>query len=335
MKPSLHLLTAVTLPIALAACGSAQAPRAGTPSLQGPEPAARGLAYERVMEATSCWMGGMWSDARGEKGGARLAGIQGRCDEFLASNAEPEESYFPLRALDRETVDRLAWKIQSQASEDPSEAPRATDLVVLFRAIADAARETVEARRAADVVKEDVTQQPQVWVRNANKEGAASKLAAFSACRELLHANGPYAAEAHGAGMLFAIDRMEIARGLPKHLKILAVRSAFVELFGVPAPALPADAAAPIPTGTWLVYLSDAATASGHPLPADAHNPQNMEPLAWTGVLDGMADRLAAEAVRLPPASQLGDVEKAVVARLDEQYENERAVFEAHAPRDR
>jgi hypothetical protein len=125
---------------------------------------------------------------------------------------------------------------------------------------------------------------------------------------------------------------MEIARGLPKHLKIVALKTEFVDLFGVPPPSLPSDGAAPIPTGTWLLYLTDVATAAGHPLPADARDPQNREPLAWNGVLEGLADRVRAEAPRLPAGSTLGSVARAVVDRLDDGYRNERVVYEARAP---
>jgi hypothetical protein len=43
------------------------------------------------------------------------------------------------------------------------------------------------------------------------------------------------AQEAHVIGTLHAIDRLEIARGLPKHLKIYAVVEAYLDVFGVPA----------------------------------------------------------------------------------------------------
>jgi hypothetical protein len=278
-------------------------------------------------------MGGLWSDALGEKGDARLTGIEHRCDEFLTATVEPQESYYPLRAVDAGTVQRLSSTIQRTALQDPAEAPHASELTALFGAIADAARETIDARRAADVVKEDVTQQPQPPIRRLDKEAAAEKLAADRALHALLQAGpGPYADEARTAGLLFAIDRMEIASGLPKHLKIAALKTEFVDLFGIPPPSLPPGGAAPIPSGTWLLYLTDVATAAGHPLPADARDPQNREPLAWNGVLEGLADRVRAEAPRLPAGSTLSTVARAVVERLDDGYRNERIVYEARAP---
>jgi hypothetical protein len=278
-------------------------------------------------------MGGLWSDALGEKGDARLTGIEHRCDEFLTATVEAQETYYPLRAVDPGTVERLASTIQRTALQDPAEAPHAGELAAMFRAIADAARETIDARRAADVVKEDVTQQPQPPIRRLDKGAAAEKLAGDRALHMILHASaGPYADEARTAGLLFAIDRMEIARGLPKHLKFVALRTEFVDLFGVPAPALPTDGATPISTGTWLLYLTDVATAVGHPLPTDAHDPQNREPLAWNGVLEGLADRVRAEVPHLPAGSTFDAVARAIVERLDDGYRNERIVYEARAP---
>jgi hypothetical protein len=60
-------------------------------------------------------MGGLWSDALGERGDARLTGIEHRCDEFLTATVEPQETYFPLRAVDAGTVQRLSSTIQRTA----------------------------------------------------------------------------------------------------------------------------------------------------------------------------------------------------------------------------
>ncbi|HZU85700.1 MAG TPA: hypothetical protein VE987_22390, partial [Polyangiaceae bacterium] len=85
---------------------------------------------------------------------------------------------------------------------------------------------------------------------------------------------------------------------------------------------------------TWLAYLTDVAAAAGHPVP-DARDPQNREPLAWTGVLEGFADRLRASSADFGADTPLGNVQRAIVARLDDEYRRERVVYEAHAPADR
>jgi hypothetical protein len=283
--------------------------------------------------ATSCWLGGLWSDAVGEKGDAREAGIRRRCDEVLRDVGESTEEpilYAPLRALDARTVERIVDRVAQAASADAREVTHAPALVALLRAVADASRETVEARRAADKVKQVVEPVPagDEW---RNKLAAAPELRHSVALHALLTRGGPYGDEARVIGTLHALDRMEIARGLPKHLKVYAVEGAFREIFGVAAPELSTNAAAPIKTGTWLEYLTKVAAAAGHPVPADAKDPQNREPLAWNGVLEGFADRLRDS--HTDPS--LDAVATNIVTRIDQQSARARAAFEAHRPSDR
>jgi hypothetical protein len=291
--------------------------------------------YNLLIQATSCWQGGLWSDALDEHGEDRIAGINERCHAVLRAIVAPGDDYYPLRAVEPRIVDAIAKKVRSLAEGSEQERPHAGELAALLTNIADASRETIDARRAADVVKDDVAGQPQVVVRNADKVAAATKLRAAAALDRLLHVAGPFTDEAREVGTLMALDRMEIARGLPKHLKIYAVRTALEDVYGVAAPAVSDDAEAPIPSGTWLSYLTQVAAAAGHAVPSDARDPQNREPLAWTGVLEGFADRLRAAASRFPPDTPLGDVRAAIVARLDDEFRNERVIYEAHAPASR
>jgi hypothetical protein len=122
---------------------------------------------------------------------------------------------------------------------------------------------------------------------------------------------------------------------LPKHLKVYAVSTGFADVFGVRAPEVSDDAPAPIKSGTWLAYLTDVAAAAGHPVPSDARNPQNREPLAWTGVLAGFAEKMGADASRFPAGTPIGDVQRGAIARLDDEFQRERQAYEAHAPADR
>ncbi len=332
MRPSsIPLVLAAAAALCACSAASPPPPRLGATSAQG------GGAHDLVLQAASCWTDGLWSDALGETGDARLGGIERRCDELLAAGGvTPEQQrYYPLRAVEPYVVNVLAARVRELAAADPEQAPHAAQLEALLRGIADAARENVDARRAADVVKDDVEGQPEPDARAADKVAAAARLRDAESLDALFHLDaGPYTADAHAVALLLALDRMEIARGLPKHLKVYAVGGALHDVFGVPAPAVSDRTAAPIPSGTWLRYLTEVAAAAGHPVPADAHDPQNREPLAWTGVLEGFADRLRAQEAHVG-RGPLATVEQSVAQRLDEEFRNERVVYEAHSPADR
>jgi hypothetical protein len=298
-------------------------------------------------------MGGLWSDALGERGDDRYAGIERRCDALLrdvdVTRGEqrralddhvpppaPEEAYYPMRAVEPHVVEIIALEVRARAERESHGVSQARDLVVLLQTVAAAARETIRARRAADVVKDDIQGQPSSATPGADRVAAATKLRAGEALHALLHADtGAFTDEARAIGVLSALDRMEIARGLPKHLKIYAVGRGYADVFGVAEPAVPDDAAVPVRTGTWLAYLTEVASAAGHPVPADARDPQNREPLAWTGVLEGFADRLRSDGPRFATGTPLGDIERDIIARLDDEVRNERQAYEAHAPSDR
>jgi hypothetical protein len=130
-------------------------------------------------------------------------------------------------------------------------------------------------------------------------------------------------------GILCTLDRMAMARGLPKHLKVYAVGAPLSILFGVSPPAVPEDPTAPIKTGTWPTFLADVAAAAGHPVPAEATAPIDRESLAWSGVLAGLSDRLRPEIGAVSNRTQLPNVLSGVVARLDAQDRTMRALFAA------
>jgi hypothetical protein len=308
-------------------------------------------AHDLVMEAAACWMGGLWSDALGESGFERYAAIERRCDALLREvdltaperpkavaagvpQPQPEEGYYPLRAVEPHIVDTIAHEVQLRAERHATEGAHAADLVALLRAIAAATRETVQARRAADKVKNDVLAQPSAAAREANRQAATEKLAAGDALRAILHVDaGRYTDEARAIGVLSALDRMEIASSLPKHLKFYVLSTAYAEVFGVAAPDVPPEV--PLEPGTWLTYITQVAKGAGHPVPSDAHDPQNREPLAWAGVLEGFADKLRDDVARFPAGSALGNVERRVIARLDDEFRDQREIYDAHAPADR
>jgi hypothetical protein len=313
-------------------------------------PSARAL----VLRATACWMGGIWGDGLGQDGDSRATGIAQRCNALLRevdvtkgekerARADgvpppaPEEAYYPLRAVEPHIVDLIAAEVAARAAKDPVDGPNGQALVTLVRSVAAATRETVEARRAADVVKGDVLGQPASPSYAADKADAAAKLEARAGIDALFALDaGPFAEEARAVGLLTALDRMEIARGLPKHLKIYAVGSSWSDVFHVAAPAVGAPPATPLPSGTWLTYLTQVAAAAGHPVPGDAHDPQNREALAWSGVLEGFADLLYTSTAHTEGTPhELGNVANAVARRLQEEFARDREVYEAHASKDR
>ena len=327
----LRTLTPLGLFALAVACGGQAAP---TQPSAADSIVRAGGAYGTVVRASSCWLGGLWSDAMGEKGDARLAGIEARCRDLMQDSGMAGEEYYPLRALDDKSVDKVASIVKTAAEGDAADAPNAASLDLLVRAFAEAARETVHARRAADKVKEDYKTQAATDVRVADKIAAAPELREGSGLHKLITAEaGPYASTAHLLGLLEALDRMEISDGLPKHLKIYAVGNAFQDVFQKPAPVVPDDASLPIKTGTWLTYLVDVAAAAGHPVPAEVTNVTDREAAAWCGVLLGFADRLREANAKTPRGNAGAALDKlvdAIVVRLNKQWDNESKVLEAH-----
>ncbi|HEY8074373.1 MAG TPA: hypothetical protein VIF62_09690, partial [Labilithrix sp.] len=181
-------------------------------------------------EAASCWLGGLWSDAAGEQSDARQQGIDQRCNTVLSAiETKPYETYAALRAVDERVVIDLAAKLETHGSKE---------LVPLLHAVADASREGVRARHAADRVKGDYAMEVDPGSRRADKDAAATPLGASRALATLLHYDGAAKEDARAIGLLLALDRLEIARGLPKHLKVIATGGALKEVFGVDPPTL-------------------------------------------------------------------------------------------------
>jgi len=314
------------------ACTAARAPVAASATETSAEIAAplRGAPYDLAIQATSCWLGGLWSDALREKEEDRHAEIQKRCEALLREVGEsPAELYYPLGAVDSATVDHLVRRVAAIAAESGMNGVEANELTTLLMHVADTARETMHARRAADKIKAEAAGEALSGDYHADKIAASPDLTQTMSLHALLRAEvGPYDTEAQIIGLLSAIDRMEIARGLPKHLKIDSIDGANRDVFGVPAQALPEDAATAIGKGTWLGYASQVAAVAKHPIPTYVRDPHSQEPLAWNGILEGYADKLRSLEADLPRSTKLSVVARAVVAHLDEQYARECALAE-------
>lgn len=346
------LIVAALLAGAVAACHSAEPRQADVPvSASGPHPLpgaqTDGEGQRLLIGAASCWMGGLWSDALGEQpdsrawGVARTAdprGVERRCSAVLAHvyGAFDPMQYEQLRAIEPRVVEDLVARVKGIAEADRVDAPHAAQLVQVLRGVADAARENLLARKASDDVKADEEQGGTAYDRALDKTLAARALRKTTAIDALLTMDaGDLTSEAHALGLLCALDRLEIGRRLPKHLKVYAVGGPFVRVFGVNPPEVPEDPTVPIRTGTWPGYLVDTSAAAGYPVPAAAVEPIDREALAWGGVLQGFADRLRSDAPRVSTRTPLPDVLARVAARLDEEHRTLLALFEAerHAGR--
>ena len=191
------------------------------------------------------------------------------------------------------------------------------------------------ARRAADRVKIDYDADAPEAKLTGDQRAAAGALAEHGALDQLLMAADPASADRRVLGLLFALDRMEIARGLPKQLKFYAVGHIFTTTFDAePPPATALNPNATPQPGTWLTYLTDVALLAGHRVPEGrAITNKVWETLAWTGIGRGFADQLRREAASLPDAAipELTHVTASVAARLDSERSTAESLSAVHA----
>ncbi len=314
----------------LGGCGGtqpdAQAPPASTdaPVSAGalPTGGGDGKAHALVLAASSCWLGGLWSDAAGATPASRRPASEQRCTALVDKmyGSADRAKYDQLRKIDPAIVADLRAQIGKLADGDAVDGPRKAALQKLLDVQAAAQRENNEARFAADQVKGDLkTNEPEQLSKD--EVAAVPALRAHAALASLLSLDvGDLSAEAHVLGLFCAMDRMELARALPKHLKVYAVSDAYQLVFNVAPPAVPTDATAHLKPGTWLAYLTDVARAAGHPVPDTAQIPREREPWAWGGVVEGFADKLRAETPKL--RGDVAQISNVVVQRLDAEWKD-------------
>jgi hypothetical protein len=300
---------------------------ASTPSSATPGEVAADSSYEGAhkltIEAVACWLGGVWSDAEGVDEETRAANAQRRCQKLVRDvyGSYDQERDERLRALDPVEVSELKRNILDTAGGGALDTARAQQLSTFIDLVADAERETVNARRAGDRVKKDIDGE-RVGTNLTDDEAAAVEpLSEDKAFEALLRSDlGDLSPEARAVAVLCAMDRMETARGLTKHLKVYAIEGAMAALFNAPAADVPRDAHRSLKGGAWLSYLTTVANVAGHPVPKTARSVQDRELLAWGGVLDGLADKLRLEAAQISDATELKYVAEAVVRRLDTEF---------------
>ena len=304
---------------------------------QGRAPSVDGDGAHRLLvSAAACWLGGMWTDAQGVDDADRAAASERGCRDLVrqAHGGDDLARYERLRALDAVEVSDLVQTIAGTAIGEGLAAEHAQRLAKLVGAIADAERETMYARRAADRVKKDLEGERTPSKLTDDEIAAVNPLGGSRAFEDLLHLDvDGLSHEARVFAILCAMQRMEIARGLPKHLKIYAVQRPYAMIFGVPVPAVPTDATKPLPGGAWLRYLTTAAKAAGHAVPAGIQSLRDRELVAWGGVVMGFADKLRDEAIYVSDETDLKQVADAVVQRLEIEYRASRAAtLHASAP---
>jgi len=274
-----------------------------------------------VIAAASCWLGGLWGDALGELGDARTKGTEQRCHDLdqRVWGASGTSHYEELRALEPTVTADLVAKVDETAKKDSVDAPRREALVKFATALANTDRELLAARRGADRVKRDLDHEPEKL--STDEVEAVLPLRGHLKLEALLKLDaGDLTKEAHALGVLCALERVNIARGLPKHLKFYAAADAFELIFGVTLPDVPEDGNKRLVPGTWLKFLSDTASAAGHPVSAKATTPREQDKLAWAGMLEGFSDKLKGDADGIAATTDLSKVVTVVLQRLEEEY---------------
>ena len=272
------------------------------------------------MLATACWFGGFWADAEGETGETKQKAIESRCIDVATKvwGSSEKAKIEQLRALDAKAVSDVAAAVEKIAANDALDAPRAGNLSKLTVAVGDAMRELVFARRAGDKVQAD-EQKKDVDRLSKDEQDAVPALRAHAALDALLKADvGDLGKEAHAIGILTIVDRLNIVRRVPRHLKIYAVGDCFKALFGVDIPkAVSDDVTKPLERGVWVGYLVDVAKAAGHAVPdAAMKNDKDKLALAWAGTLQALADKLDADGAGISPNTELQKVVMVVKGKI-------------------
>jgi hypothetical protein len=278
-------------------------------------------AHRLVISAAGCWSSGIWSEALGEEDLTRQRAIEVRCRDLERRVwvGAQESHYDQLCALQASAVAEVVAKVDETATNDRVDDTTRGALVRLASALAEAERELMLARRAAGRVTGDLDHEPEKL--NADEVAAVAPLRAHAKLDELLKLDsGALSKEAHALGLLVALDRVEFARSLPKHLRPYAVADELQSIFGVTPPDLPQDANGKLVAGTWLRFLSETAAAAGYPVDDNATTSRERDALAWAGMLQGFSDKLKADADPISSSTDLGRVVTVTFHRLEADY---------------
>jgi hypothetical protein len=292
----------------------------------------RATGYKLGLLATACWMGGVWSDAEGTATAQWHARDEERCRDLVVSvyGRFDQARYQQLRENERQSVDDFLAKVR--ATESPAARERT---VALFRDVAAAMHEGMLARRAADRVKIDYDADAVETKLTADERTAAKALSQHGALDRLLVTTDATASDRRVLGLILALDRMEMARGLPKQLKFHAVGHVLTTVLDTaPPPATALDPTATPRPGAWLAYLSSVAARAGYPSSeSPALTRKVRETLAWTGVGHGISDRLRRDLAGLPSAAvpELSRIASSIATRIETERATAESMSKVHA----
>jgi hypothetical protein len=257
----------------------------------------------------------------------KAGAIENRCHDLERHvwGADDKTHYEQLRAFEQNAVADVVAKVDSTAKSDVVDGPRREALVKLATVLSEALKETMMARRAADRVKRDLGDHEPAKL-STDEVDAVRPLRSHAKLEALLTLEaGDLSKEANALAILCALDRVEVARGLPRHLKLYAVGDSLHLLFGVAMPDVPEDGSKKLVPGTWLRFLGDTARAAGHPVPAKAQTPRERDALAWAGMLEGLHDKLKLDDDGVAGTTELNRVVATVLHRLEAEFSAQRA----------
>ena len=346
MAPKATSVCSILAVFAVVACGAgtpppkpaegpsvATTPRPEPTAIAVPPAAPEAPAHKLLVEANACWFGGIWSDAERDMPEARRGGIEARCRVVLRTvyGSDDKTRLEQLRAFEGGVVGDLSAKIETIAANDPKEAPHKEMFAKLVTSTAAAQREAMEARRAADRVKRDLDHEPEKLTKDET-DSVAPLLATKDLVALLALDARDLGPDAKAVGYIIAMDHLSLSRGLPKHLKVYALSGTLKALFDATPPDMPSDATKSLKKGTYLAYITDVAKLAGHPVPDLAKTPRHKEALAWSGVMEGIGEKIKANAEKLPPETELYAVSLRIANRLQAWYDAEKsAVASAEA----
>jgi hypothetical protein len=296
----------------LAACAHESAkPTAAVP------PPGPNAAHDLTYEAIACWLGPVWGDAISEPVEQRKENADARClgtVRAVWANNDDKTNVERLRALESTAMQDLVAKVDELGKNTMAEKDR-HDLVTLLKHVVGAQRDNMWARRAGDRIRIDESRQKPHQRITDDERKAMDPLLKSESLRSLLTLDaGRYTADAHALGILSAMDRINVATGLPRHVEIFAAEPTFTLLFHTSAPEVPPDPSAPLGPRYWIDYLDKAAANAGHPVPSTAAGGADRVLLGWAGMLDGIADQLAEKRAQL--SDHLKPVVEGTIRRL-------------------
>lgn len=270
-------------------------------------------AHRWAWSSIACWVGGAWSEALGALGEERVLATVRRCrmvaTETLGAKLDDEDALAAVRGLDGKTVDRVVLAIEQAGSTMPNKA----QLIAVVRATADASREAMMARRAAEAVRKDLSAKDNARLEKDVADGANAMTAKDALAKLQSLDAGKLSPAAKAIALVLAADHVEAARGLEPREKAMIASPAFEVVFGVARPK------GDFKAGDWLAYVTATAKAAGH-APEESASTHDKEQSAFAGVVAGFQDKFEAVGKQL----EGGEI-KEVVAGYSKRLKSELA----------